>query len=590
MTMPITFNTNLAAQTSQRYLSIASDKTKVSLAKLSSGSRVPTAKDDAAALAIGSKLKAEVAGLNQASNNASQAVSLLQIADGALSTTNDLLVRMKALAVQSSSGQLSDSDRSLLNQEFTNLRSEIDRIAQVTNFNGNTLLNGGDVVAATTEGKGGFLASKGISVSYDTAVTGADAVFRVSYDYTDNTNTNGTAEADTGNLTVTNLTTGASQTIDISSLVRAQSGETTTADGSVVDTTLTTAIPVGKNVEVNFSALGVKLNLDNTFALTTDFNTPAQSVTVTSPASTLGGTVTVTYLNNSSISGTNFAAILAGGDYTANSGILGLQVDSTATLNKVSFAATAGIQFSADNSTFANTLATQTVGSAGNVVYIRAGTTGTAFARIDLSAASSTTTANTAGTYDVNLGGLLREVESTSTAKSFTFKVGTGTSSNDSIAFTLNAGTTAALGISGATIDTTANANSAITTLSNAITTASRTTSPAGPQAAPPAAVPRPIPAPRPPPTTKSARPCARRKRTAAKSARSASPCCWKVRWPKTPTANLPIPPCRTSKSPASRRWCKPPSALTPPAATRWKSPTCSSPPRRNPRPWKSLS
>jgi flagellin len=114
--MPITFNTNLAALTSQRYLGIASDKTQSSLAKLSSGSRVPQAKDDAAALAIGSKLKAEVAGLTQASNNASQAVSLLQIADGALSTIGDILVRQKTLAVQASSGQLSDADRSLLNQ------------------------------------------------------------------------------------------------------------------------------------------------------------------------------------------------------------------------------------------------------------------------------------------------------------------------------------------------------------------------------------------------------------------------------------------------------------------------------------------
>src|SRR6218665_2612826 len=127
--MGITFNTNVSALTAQRYLGSAGDAAASSLSKLSSGSRVPTAKDDAAGLAIGTKLKAEVAGLQQAGNNASQAISLLQIADGALSTSSDILQRMKSLAVQSSSGQLSDSDRSLLNQEFLNLRSEIDRIA-----------------------------------------------------------------------------------------------------------------------------------------------------------------------------------------------------------------------------------------------------------------------------------------------------------------------------------------------------------------------------------------------------------------------------------------------------------------------------
>jgi flagellin len=104
--MPITFNTNLAALGAQRNIASASNAAASSLSKLSSGSRVPQAKDDAAALAVGSKLKAEVAGLTQAGNNAAQAISLLQIADGALSTIGDMLQRMKTLATQASSGQL----------------------------------------------------------------------------------------------------------------------------------------------------------------------------------------------------------------------------------------------------------------------------------------------------------------------------------------------------------------------------------------------------------------------------------------------------------------------------------------------------
>lgn len=466
--MPITFNTNLAALTSQRYLSVASDKTKSSLSKLSSGSRVPTAKDDAAALAIGSKLRAEVAGLNQASNNASQAVSLLQIADGALSTTGDILVRMKALAVQSSSGQLSDSDRSLLNQEFTNLRSEIDRIAQVTNFNGNQLLNGGDVVAATTESQAGYLAGKGISVAYDTAVTGADSVFRIAYDYTDNTTVNGVAESDTGNLTVTNITTGESQTIDISALVRAQSGEAVTADGAVNDTNFTTNVPVGKSTEVNFSGLGVKLTLNNAFAVTTDFNVGALAVSYTQGTGGVIAGVTSTFSTGARLTGAQLAALAT---LTSVDGKLAINTTTTTTTNSVAIAASGGLQFSLDNITYATNLAAITPG-AGKGFYVRATGGSAPLAFVDLSAFTSTGVAGS-GSINLDLSGIAREVESTSTTKSFAFKVGTGTSTNDSIAFTLNAGTTSALGINGATVDTSANATTAINTLNTAINTVS---------------------------------------------------------------------------------------------------------------------
>ena len=112
-----------------------------SLSKLSSGTRVLTAKDDAASLAIGKGLQVEVESLKQAQVNTGQALSMLQIADGALSTISDILSRMKSLSVQSSSGQLSATERTFLNDEFVTLRSEIERIAQDTEFAGTTLLN-----------------------------------------------------------------------------------------------------------------------------------------------------------------------------------------------------------------------------------------------------------------------------------------------------------------------------------------------------------------------------------------------------------------------------------------------------------------
>jgi flagellin len=133
-----------------------------SLAKLSSGQRVVSAKDDAAALAIGSRLASEVTALSQAGVNAGQASSMLQIADGAMARSNEILIRMKTLAVQSASGQLSDTERVILNTEYQALKSEIDRIGQDTEFNGTKLLSGGQATTLENNGTAAFIGSNGI--------------------------------------------------------------------------------------------------------------------------------------------------------------------------------------------------------------------------------------------------------------------------------------------------------------------------------------------------------------------------------------------------------------------------------------------
>lgn len=137
-----TITTNLAANTALRYLSVNSTSASSSLAKLSSGSRIVKASDDAASLAVGTKLKADVTALRQAAVNASHATSVLQVADGGMARIADILQRMKALAVQASSGSLSDSERAFLDQEYQQLLTQIDDIATQTRFNGQALLNG----------------------------------------------------------------------------------------------------------------------------------------------------------------------------------------------------------------------------------------------------------------------------------------------------------------------------------------------------------------------------------------------------------------------------------------------------------------
>ena len=140
--MPLNIISNFAAHVAQRNLATSDAAATSSLSKLSSGRRVVSAKDDASSLAIGARLNAEVAGLKQASVNAGQAISMLQIADGAMAKVNDILIRMKSLAVQAGSGQLSGTDRSMLDTEYQTLRSEVDRIANDTDFAGTRLVNG----------------------------------------------------------------------------------------------------------------------------------------------------------------------------------------------------------------------------------------------------------------------------------------------------------------------------------------------------------------------------------------------------------------------------------------------------------------
>jgi flagellin len=147
--MPLNVVSNFAANVAHRYLVSSDMQATSSLAKLSAGTRVLGARDDAASLAIGNRLLAEVAGLKQASVNAGQAVSMLQIADGAMAKINDILVRMKTLAVQAGSGQLSSVERQMLDTEYQSLKSEIDRISDDTEFAGTTIVDGAIVVDRT---------------------------------------------------------------------------------------------------------------------------------------------------------------------------------------------------------------------------------------------------------------------------------------------------------------------------------------------------------------------------------------------------------------------------------------------------------
>ncbi|MBM9614846.1 flagellin FliC [Desulfobulbus rhabdoformis] len=128
--------------TNTNYLNKAHAQTNTSLNRLSSGSRINSAKDDAAGLAISDKMSALIQGLNQAMTNAGDGISLTQTADGALAESSDALQRMRELAVQSGNGIYNSSDRAAMNKEFSQLQEELARISEQTTFNGQQLLNG----------------------------------------------------------------------------------------------------------------------------------------------------------------------------------------------------------------------------------------------------------------------------------------------------------------------------------------------------------------------------------------------------------------------------------------------------------------
>lgn len=141
--MGLRINTNLASLTAQRNLGRTQLSLERSLDRLSSGLRITRASDDAAGLAISESLRAQIRGLKQAERNANDGISIIQTAEGSLNEISSILIRMRELGVQSSSsGSISNAERSFLQNEFSALQSEITRIANSTKFGNRTLLDG----------------------------------------------------------------------------------------------------------------------------------------------------------------------------------------------------------------------------------------------------------------------------------------------------------------------------------------------------------------------------------------------------------------------------------------------------------------
>lgn len=294
--MALNVISNFAANVAHRQLTKSDMEMTDSLSKLSAGSRVLSAKDDAASLAIGSRLESEVRALHQAQVNAGQAISMLQVADGAMARTHDILLRMKTLAVQSGSGQLSATERSMLDTEYQQLLSEIDRLAADTEFNSVSLVSGSlttDLSSATaftaTQGmqditfNGSFATGSTGTMSYNTAGSFSFVHAGVTYTGSLASSTNDGSNMTTGTV-VTLSNASSSNTIDLA-ISTAFDVDLTKAAGTVTlagSNTTSFTYKVGTGIDASADQLTVTLNGISANALgldTTDITSVSTSDT-----------------------------------------------------------------------------------------------------------------------------------------------------------------------------------------------------------------------------------------------------------------------------------------------------------------------
>ena len=253
---------NISAMNAHRQLATNNSNVAKSLEKLSSGYRINKAGDDAAGLAISEKMRGQISGLKQATRNAQDGISLIQTAEGALQETHSILQRMRELAVQSANGVYDDTvDRANLNKEVKALKSEIDRIASSTEFNGKKLLDGSmtgvetsQVLATDTD------AAAAVDGSAVAGTAGTNTGITVAVDtFTSANKTEADAKnaiADAINTTGLGITTDASSKVSEATLT----GYTVAIAADQASATLTDA--KGYSVKVDFAGTGVASKTD----------------------------------------------------------------------------------------------------------------------------------------------------------------------------------------------------------------------------------------------------------------------------------------------------------------------------------------
>lgn len=364
--MPQIINTNVSALTSQRNLNATQNSLATSLQRLSSGLRINSAKDDAAGLAIATRMTAQVKGLDQAGRNANDAISLSQTAEGGLGTVSDALNRIRELAVQSANGTNSASDRAALQAEALQLTNEIQRVATTTQFNGQNILDGSLGSAQFQVG-----ANAGQTISFSVGNTQTSVIG--DYGFRGQVNSS-------------------------SSAASAQTATTTSPTNRVQAQTLSLSVN-GVNTNVTVAAgASVKSVADSFNALTNTTGVSALSKSAASFAGLSTGTVTFTITGQSSaVVG---ATITASTDLSSVANAINAQSAVTgvfATSNGSSIALTNADGYDIKIENFSNT------GSGGATI-----TGSDAFANVSAGTAAISINGSGGGNDSVTVGGQLK--------------------------------------------------------------------------------------------------------------------------------------------------------------------------------------
>jgi len=223
--MPSVINTNLASLFAQNALAGAQKNLSTSVQRLSSGLRINTAADDAAGLSVAQNMQSQINAINMGVRNVGDAANLLTTADSSLSTIQDMMLRMKSLVVEAKNDSLSAAQKTNINTELSELRTEINNVATRTTFNGNSLLAGNSLSMANLV--------KGASVHANTMITNVELNGAVAQTYNITlTNTN--------KITITGATTGVSQEIQAQGGATSAAGSTYTYDFNQLGIKITT--------------------------------------------------------------------------------------------------------------------------------------------------------------------------------------------------------------------------------------------------------------------------------------------------------------------------------------------------------------
>lgn len=410
--MTLSVNSNINSLNAQKNLTASQMSLSTSMARLSSGLRINSAKDDAAGLGISERFTSQIRGLNQATRNANDGISLAQTAEGALGTAGTILQRVRELAVQSANATNSASDRAALNSEVGQLTSELDRIAKTTQFNGQNLLDGsfgsstfqvgananqtitattanfstskygnnriGSVVAATAGAAGDLVTGSLAGANASTTVTGAASTVAANSVVVNGALGSATVAVTAGdsaktvaaNVNAKTSSTGVTATartqIDATAFVASASYSLDVVSDNTTASTVSFTIGAANNADGLASAINAFNDKTSQTGVTAKLNTAGTGITLTNDS---GNDIKIT--NNATAAGTTVAiggvstAGAGGSSYTT--GAVALDSDKTFGISNTASAAGTGYFTAATSSSQlqgANTLDVSTVDSA----------------------------------------------------------------------------------------------------------------------------------------------------------------------------------------------------------------------------------